>query len=349
MHLLNVLFLLHTGNLIRCMGIMLHKGRFPFPSAQLFIQLPKHFLLLKIACHRKHDIFLMIIPFIIRPNEIRIKGSNRFLRPQNRHPQRSIAPDGILQSIMYQLLRRIVVHINFLCNHIALLLHLLLCNQGMQQHITHHIQCAVNMLIQHTGMIAGIFLRGICVNLPAERIHFLRNLPCRAAFRPLEHHVLNIMRHTVFLRQFISGAVFHPYPEGNAADIGNGFQCDLYAVVQCSDCNHTISPKSAFCFYHEKKFCFYAVFSILFPIKFLSAPDKKGRRFTGLHLQTAPACVLLLFYFKSYLFSSASMASFMEKFSLPCLSISISFTETLSPTARTSSTFATRLLEILEI
>ena len=64
MHLLNVLFLLHAGNLIRRMGIMLHKERFPFPSAQLFIQLPKHFLLLEISCHRKHDIFLMIIPFI---------------------------------------------------------------------------------------------------------------------------------------------------------------------------------------------------------------------------------------------------------------------------------------------
>ena len=185
------------------MGIMLHKGRFPFPSAQLFIQLPKHFLLLEISCHRKHDIFLMIIPFIIRPNEIRIKGSNCFLRPQNRHPQGGITPDGILQGIMHQLLRRIVVHINFLCNDIALLLHLLLCNQGMQQHITHHIQCAVNMLIQHTGMIAGIFLRGICVNLPAERIHLDRNFLCGAVLRAFKEHMLHKVRKAALLRRFI--------------------------------------------------------------------------------------------------------------------------------------------------
>ena len=55
------------------------------------------------------------------------------------------------------------------------------------------------------------------------------------------------------------------------------------------------------------------------------------------------------FFVSKAVYASASAASFMEKFKRPCLSISISFTITLSPTVSTSSTFATRLLEILEI
>ena len=55
------------------------------------------------------------------------------------------------------------------------------------------------------------------------------------------------------------------------------------------------------------------------------------------------------FFVSKAVYASASAASFMEKFKRPCLSISISFTITLSPTVSTSSTFATRLLEILEM
>ena len=258
MHLLHIFFLFHIGNMIASHCVIRRKRYFSLPLTQLRIQFGNHFFQFKITRCRKNDIIGMVILFVIGTDKCRIERTDGFLCTQNGHPQRAFPPDSILQGIMYQFLRCIVIHINFFCNDIPLLLHILLCDQRVQEHIAHHIQCPIHMLIQDTGMIAGIFFCRVGIDLPAQSIHFLCDLSCCAVFCSFEHHMLNIMGYTIFMRQFISGTIFYPDAKRNAPHIRDRFQCHFDAVVQCSDGDHIISPKSDFCFYHWINPIFYS-------------------------------------------------------------------------------------------
>ena len=148
---------------------------------------------------------------------------------------------------MNQFLRRIIIHIDFFCNDVSFLIHFFLRKSRMKEHIAHNFHGLFHMLVQHTGMITSIFFCGISVDLSAKCVHFLCNLPCRAVFRSLEHHMFNIMGNAVFLRALVSRSVFYPDTKGNAADIANFLQHHLYSVFQFFYGQHHSSPA---CFSH---------------------------------------------------------------------------------------------------
>ena len=70
------------------------------------------------------------------------------------------------------------------------------------------------MGVQHPGVEAGTLLGGKRVDLPAYRVHLLRQLGRRAAGGTLKKHVLDKMGGPVLPRLLMAGAGAYPDAQG---------------------------------------------------------------------------------------------------------------------------------------
>ena len=230
MELFHIFFLLYPRLVVRSLCFQRTIRRLRLPSAKVMVQKFQHFFPFEVSCHGKHHIFCMIIFLVISADFFRIQIANGFFCSKNGHAQTAFPPDTVLQAVVNQFLRRVVIHINFFCNDVPFLIHFFLRKSRMQKHITHNFHGLFHMLVQHTGMITSIFFCGIGVDLSAQSVHFLCNLPCGTVFCSLEHHVFNVMGNAVFLGTLVSRSVFHPNAKGNTADVADFLQHHLYSV-----------------------------------------------------------------------------------------------------------------------
>ena len=93
---------------------------------------------------------------------------------------------------MDELLRLVLVHRDLLKHDLALGIEL---GEGRpEDHLTHHVECRLQMLVGDAGVDDGVFPRSGGVQLPAERVEDLRDLLGRVGRSPFEEQVLDEVR-----------------------------------------------------------------------------------------------------------------------------------------------------------
>ena len=135
----------------------------------------------------------------------RVTGHRRNLvmRAENRARKRMLAEIRFRQQVVDQILRRILAHGNLLKNDAALFFKFRFIHSRVEQQVAKQIHRTRQMLGYYLGIIAGAFLCGKRIDLPAERIHLDRNFLCGAVLRAFKEHMLHKVRKAALLRRFI--------------------------------------------------------------------------------------------------------------------------------------------------
>ena len=147
---------------------------------------------------------------------------------------------------MRQIVRLIGNHLHFLKDDGTLLGHFMFVEHRVIQHVKNNLCAFLKVRADGLDIIAGRFFAGKGVDLSADAVDVLRNLPRTSLFGAFEHHMFDKMRYARILLRFITGAGFDPYAESRRLHIIYFFHDDANAAIQRSDINFThflfISP-----------------------------------------------------------------------------------------------------------
>src|SRR5690625_1469216 len=150
--------------------------------------------------------------------------------PENGTSDALIRKGGFLKVIEDDVVRRILRLPDLLQHDLAFAFQFAGLEQGVLEDIPDQLDTERQVLRQDLRVVGGDLAPGIGVELAADRLDLLGNGLGVAGRRALEQHVLEQMRHAVFLRHFMTGADPDPDPQGDRKRIGHGVGGDRQAV-----------------------------------------------------------------------------------------------------------------------
>ena len=129
-----------------------------------------------------------------------------------------------------QVLGVVLVHADLLQDDPPFGLDVLLPELGAEDHVAEEVHGPVQVLVQAPGVKAGGLLGGVGVDLPADGVHLLGQLPGGAALGPLEDHMLDEVGGAVLVLALVPGAGAHPDAQGGGTDRRDVLQHDAGPV-----------------------------------------------------------------------------------------------------------------------
>ena len=189
-------------------------------------------VMVHVACGGDHDAagLVMIVP---RATGDPPDGTADILfGADDRIAERMVGKDGPLEVVVNDVFRIVLGVLQLLDDDQLLPLHLLLFEGCVQDEVRKHIHRLADVRIEHAGVEAGLFLRREGVQVAAEGLEALCDLPDIAVLRPLEHHVLKEMADPVLGGSFVTGSDIRPDPDGNGTDVRDRLADYPYTVVQ---------------------------------------------------------------------------------------------------------------------
>ena len=161
--------------------------------------------------------------------QLLVRARAHDLRPSERRaPERVAGEDRLAEHVEDQLLGIVLVHRDLLEHHLALLGEPLHRRRG--DHLRHHVEGALEMLVEHARVERGHLLAGAGVQLGAHRVEDLVDLLGAVAIGAAEQHVLEQVREALGAR---AGA--DPEPDRHRANGGHALSGDAHATGQFSD------------------------------------------------------------------------------------------------------------------
>ena len=133
---------------------------------------------------------------------------------------------------MDQVLRVVLVHADLLQNDPPLGLYIALVEPGVEHHVAQDVGRPVQVVVQAAGVKAGALLGGVSVDLAADGVHLLGELPGGAPLGALEGHVLDEVGGAPLARLLMAGAGAHPQAQAGRADGGDVLGDDADPVGQ---------------------------------------------------------------------------------------------------------------------
>ena len=126
-----------------------------------------------------------------------------------------VAEDGLREEVVHELLRRVLVHRDLLEHDLALLVDL---GEGRREdHVRHHLERRLDVVVGHARVDDGVLPRGRGVQLGAHRVERLRDLLRVEAARALEEEVLDEVRDAGAVGALVAGADVDPEAERDRA------------------------------------------------------------------------------------------------------------------------------------
>ena len=144
-----------------------------------------------------------------------------------------------------EVVRRVGDGADFLHDDVLLANKLLAVEGRLGQDVGEHVERQRHVGPEHPRIIGGALRAGRRVEIAADRLDFLGDLPRAAPPRALERHVLEQMRNAVFVAAFVAAAGIDPDAERGGLemrhrighDIDAGFQGrHLYAHAAAPSC-----------------------------------------------------------------------------------------------------------------
>ena len=100
-------------------------------------------------------------------------------------------PEVLREELVDEVVRRVLDHLDLFEDHLLLALDLVRRKCRTQHDVGEQVDGERQVLVEHLDVVAGVFLRGERVELPADGIDCLRDVLGRAGRGALEEHVLD--------------------------------------------------------------------------------------------------------------------------------------------------------------
>src|SRR5262249_54452105 len=113
---------------------------------------------------------------------------------------------------------------------------------GVLKDVGENVDGKLDVLLQHLRVIGGVLARGIGVQVPAHGLDLGGDVKRAAAFRALEGHVLQEMRHAVDRRRLVARANIDPDAERYRLDAVRGVGEDAHAALERGDARAHATP-----------------------------------------------------------------------------------------------------------
>ena len=153
-------------------------------------------------------------------------------RAQNRLAQRVILPEIRREDLVDQVVRAILLHLDFFQDDALFLLDIFFAEHGVQHQVGQNVEGLRQVLVHHLSVEAHQFFRRKSVQIAAQCVHAARDVLGRPAGRTLEQHVLDEVRDAVVPRRFAPRAGTDPDAHRHAAHVRHNLGDYAHAVVQ---------------------------------------------------------------------------------------------------------------------
>ena len=165
-------------------------------------------------------------------------GFDAFLRAEDRPSERVPLPECLRENLVHEIVRRVLDHLDFFEDDLLFALDVDLVKRGTQHDIRQDVDGDRHVLVEHFHVVAGVFLGGEGVELPADRVDRLRDVLGRARGRALEQHVLDKMSDAALLVRLVPRTARQPHTEADRPHVAHRFSDETNPVVECVANNH---------------------------------------------------------------------------------------------------------------
>ena len=114
--------------------------------------------------------------------------------------------EDILELIVYQFGRRVVITLYLIAYYLHLLVYLLLWISGVEDNVGEEIHGSGYVLLQDGGIVYRALLVGVGIEVAAHALQAVEDMPSLASLGTLEGNVLAEVGQSLFARQLVAGA-----------------------------------------------------------------------------------------------------------------------------------------------
>src|SRR5712692_441456 len=182
-----------------------------------------HLFVLYMARHGHHHASWRVFLLEVADNGRAIEPLHDLATPEDGPPQGMAGPHPRGKEIVDQIIRGVLDHLHLLEHHRLLALDVLRRETGPQQHVGQEIRGQLEVLVEHADVEARVFLGREGVQLAAHGIDGAGDVLGRAILGTFEHEMLDQVGDAAALHGLDAGARLHPDPDGDRADVGEGF------------------------------------------------------------------------------------------------------------------------------
>ncbi len=200
--------------------------------AEAFVHEVAKVLVLEIADGRDDQIARRVSVSEVVAKPPLSKRLDGLLRAEDRAAERMILPESLREDFVDEIVRRVLHHLDLFEDDFLLALDVLGVERRIPDDIGEDVERQRQVLVEHLDVIAGVFLGGKRVELPADRVDSLRDILGRARARSLEQHVLHEMRNAAALGVFVSRPACQPHADADRTNLRHPLRQDAEAVIE---------------------------------------------------------------------------------------------------------------------
>jgi hypothetical protein len=177
-----------------------------------------------------HDVARRVGAAVVTGERATADRGDDLRRADDRPPERMVGEDCLREEIVHELLRRVLVHRDLLEHDLPLLVDL--GERGGEDHVGHHLERRLDVMIRDAGVDDGVLAGGRSVQLGAHGVERLGDLLRVEAARALEQEVLDEMGDAGALGALVARADVDPEAERDRANTGDPLGDDALAAVE---------------------------------------------------------------------------------------------------------------------
>ncbi len=135
-----------------------------------------------------------------------------------------------MQEVENKIFGGIRFHGDFFQDDLLFLLEITVLIARVDHHISQQVQSLLQVLVGNAGVVACVQLAGGGVDIAADQVDLLRDLPRAPVGCAFKSHVLNKVGQPAFLISLHNGAGFDKHANGRAAQVGQALHHQWHAV-----------------------------------------------------------------------------------------------------------------------
>ena len=195
---------------------------------------------------RDHHVGRAVVAREIAAQAARVERAHRLRRAEDRAADRLVRERHLLQVLEDQVVGRVLGRADLLHDDVLLARELFRLEGRIGEDVGQHVERERHVGAQHARIVGGAFDAGRGVEVAADRLDLLGDLPRGAPRRALERHVLEQMRDAVLVGVLVAAAGADPHAERGALQMRHGVGDDHQAGRQpCYVHAHAATPCAA--------------------------------------------------------------------------------------------------------
>ena len=132
-----------------------------------------------------------------------------------------VFPEALREQLVHEVVGRVLDHLDLFEHDLLLALDIAGTERRIQHDVRQHVHRQRQVFVEHLDVVAGVFLRGERIELPADRINRLRDVLGGPRRRPLEQHMLDEVGDAAALGRFVPRAARQPDTDADRPDFGH--------------------------------------------------------------------------------------------------------------------------------